>query len=406
MQREDIKRVIEALWPYVMTDWQLVIDDVIKRGIDLIEPTENTPSSTDRLQMSLVLLVERRLQTIKLDEQLNIRDNEVNLTFDDDDDQPEPPPLFTGVQVTFEDAPDLEAPEDPAQFPDYRVHEIQTIECYTSNSGNVTWKAIDIEGYIIYLRQSQRDQLTAAGLWDKLQTVPLGESWEVSDARIHTTEDGDFRKPEMFDGKWEFHQPKPRTPDNQKQVIHQAQKWLQSDFVVLDTETTGLDDAYPVEVTVIDQNGKVLFDERIKPPEGIEIEAGATKVHGIEAEALKDCRTWEQAFPEFFAAVMDKTILIYNAEYDTSVIERANGFYKIKDFKWNPDCVMLAYAEYNGDWNSYHQSYRWVKLTDACEKEGLRVAAAHSALGDCLMTLELVKTLAAKPIKESGDIPF
>ncbi|MBU5899627.1 hypothetical protein JVW24_21175, partial [Vibrio cholerae O1] len=49
----------------------------------------------------------------------------------------------------------------------------------------------------------------------------------------------------------------------------------------------------------------------------------------------------------------------------------------------------------NGDYNEYHQSYSWVKLTTAYynEKENMQMPKcdeinikAHRALGDCLMS--------------------
>jgi DNA polymerase-3 subunit epsilon len=45
---------------------------------------------------------------------------------------------------------------------------------------------------------------------------------------------------------------------------------------------------------------------------------------------------------------------------------------------------MLQYAEWFGEWNSYHQSFRWQKLQ----------GGDHSALGDCFATLELIKRMA------------
>ena len=45
---------------------------------------------------------------------------------------------------------------------------------------------------------------------------------------------------------------------------------------------------------------------------------------------------------------------------------------------------MLEYAKFVGEWNNYHGNYRWQKL------EG----GDHSAAGDCLATLEVIRTMA------------
>jgi DNA polymerase-3 subunit epsilon len=45
---------------------------------------------------------------------------------------------------------------------------------------------------------------------------------------------------------------------------------------------------------------------------------------------------------------------------------------------------MLKHAEWVGEWNDYHGSFRWQKL----------VGGDHSALGDCLATLETIRKMA------------
>ncbi|MEM7803199.1 MAG: hypothetical protein AAF633_28675 [Chloroflexota bacterium] len=46
---------------------------------------------------------------------------------------------------------------------------------------------------------------------------------------------------------------------------------------------------------------------------------------------------------------------------------------------------MLRYSEYVGEWNSYRQSYKWQTLP----------AGDHSALGNCLATLGVIKEMAS-----------
>lgn len=62
---------------------------------------------------------------------------------------------------------------------------------------------------------------------------------------------------------------------------------------------------------------------------------------------------------------------------------------------WIQTVATLPPAEFHGDWNDYHQSYRWQKLTDAVRQMRVTVdAKAHDALGDCLMTLAVIKKMA------------
>lgn len=203
----------------------------------------------------------------------------------------------------------------------------------------------------------------------------------------------------------------PDEPQHETNVIEWADKMIcDGDFLVLDTETTGLD-GYPIEVSVINAAGDVLFDKRIKPPAGQTIHPKAEAVHGISLDDLADAPEWDAVRDEFKKIVDGKKIIIYNAGFDLGIIRNVENAYKLdKKFGWIPECAMMEYAEYNGDWNEYHGNYRWVKLTDAARAMGVPVSDAHSALGDCRMTLGVIQALAAKARSDkpvnNGEIPF
>ncbi len=93
-------------------------------------------------------------------------------------------------------------------------------------------------------------------------------------------------------------------------------------------------------------------------------------------------------------------VITYNAAYDRKMMhlsDDAHGFERI-DYgaiaNWY--CAMEWYAELWGDWNRYRKSYRWQRLTAAMVQQGLPESNAHSALGDCLMTLSLIRRLTSK----------
>jgi len=48
----------------------------------------------------------------------------------------------------------------------------------------------------------------------------------------------------------------------------------------------------------------------------------------------------------------------------------------------------------SGDWNDYRMSYAWQKLTLACQQQAIPVVGAHGAVGDCQMTLALIRKMA------------
>ena len=58
-------------------------------------------------------------------------------------------------------------------------------------------------------------------------------------------------------------------------------------------------------------------------------------------------------------------------------------------------CAMQAYAELHGEWSEEKGRYRWQKLSTAAQQQGVKVENAHRALGDCLMTLGVVRAMAS-----------
>ena len=175
-----------------------------------------------------------------------------------------------------------------------------------------------------------------------------------------------------------------------------------NNFVILDTETTGLDDrAEIVQLGVIDKDGAILIDQLIQPTRPCPPDA--TAIHGITNEMVAGKPTIAEVFGDLFEAIVDKDLIIYNANYDLRIILQALG---ARDISFSLSelrpsgvltaCAMEAYAEHYGDWNEYRQSYRWQKLSVACAQQGIIIKDAHSAVGDCQMTLALIRSLEAK----------
>lgn len=100
---------------------------------------------------------------------------------------------------------------------------------------------------------------------------------------------------------------------------------------------------------------------------------------------LKDCPTFKELKRPLKKAIGRKTIIAYNAAFDQIMYSRtyqmAGGFLP----KGNWDCAMLEYAKYVGEWNEFYGNYKWQKL------EG----GDHTALGDCMATLELIRSMAS-----------
>ena len=182
----------------------------------------------------------------------------------------------------------------------------------------------------------------------------------------------------------------------------QARAWLEVNALVLDTETTGLgDDAEVVELAVIDCAGAVLLDTLVRPSGPVPAEAAA--IHGITDAMLAGAPTWSEIHARFCDLVEGRQVVIYSREFDVRVINQTarryglqapQGFDLVLD-QGSIHCAMQAYAEFRGEWSAEKGRYRWQKLSAAAEQQGVTVTNAHRALGDCLMTLGVVRAMAS-----------
>lgn len=180
-----------------------------------------------------------------------------------------------------------------------------------------------------------------------------------------------------------------------------------NEFIVLDTETTGLGrDAEIVQLAILSCEGHPILDTLIRPKQKIPYEA--TSIHGITNEMVKDAPGLGEIVDCLLKSVDGRDVIIYNASFDMPMLRQTFVAHGLAiDWQFfegslrSISCAMLAYAEHNGDWNDYYQNYRWVRLAQACAIEGLAVADAHQAMGDCKMTLALIKHLAAQKANEA-----
>lgn len=160
--------------------------------------------------------------------------------------------------------------------------------------------------------------------------------------------------------------------------IEKFKSWFYEDFLILDTETTGLNFGDEIiELAIIDKKGNVLFDSFFKPKNMIPDDV--IDVHGITNEMVINAPNWKEKWNEIKNLIENKKILIYNADFDVIMINSTNNIWGIQDnYSINCNCVMETYRLYVG-------SERSVKLSEASG-----IPTSHRAVDDCLSVLKLI----------------
>lgn len=235
-------------------------------------------------------------------------------------------------------------------------------------------------------------------------------------------------------------------------ALYEARELVRKgDYVVFDTETTGLRGQI-IEWGICSPTGDILSQGRCKPT--ILIEPGAQAVHGISDEELADCPTFDQIALELFSHMQDKTIVGYNVSFDTSrfftsispylarytpdeyqllvqqkadeenarngtnlpawrvnsyavpfykpspydpIIERFGGYHLDEKTHF---CVMENFAAVYGELHEYYRTYTWQQLQWACSYYKIQQKDAHSAADDARCTALVLLKMAEQAEKE------
>jgi DNA polymerase III, epsilon subunit and related 3''-5'' exonucleases len=174
------------------------------------------------------------------------------------------------------------------------------------------------------------------------------------------------------------------------------------DVVILDTETTGLeDDARIVEISILGIDGTVLLDTLVNPGEPI---GEATDIHGITDAMVADAPSFTEVLPRLTEALAGRRCLIYNASYDVGRLRHELTLHHQAAGHADPaaaakewlaevrrEDAMERYSNWCGEWSEYWGNYSWQPLD-----------GGHRALGDCRAVIGCLQQMAA-PEQERAE---
>lgn len=184
--------------------------------------------------------------------------------------------------------------------------------------------------------------------------------------------------------------------EDRQAVIAWAQALLaRPDVIILDTETTGLGrDDEAVSIGIVDGSGAVLMDTLLHPRKPIS--AGAMRIHGIQNRDVDKAPYFAEVYEALAGYVNGRTLVVYNLDFDWRILKHGCSLAKVPLLKpVARHCAMKQFAQFDGDWDVRTMSYRWKSLSAACARFGIGARGAHSAVTDCLLTLEVLRQMAA-----------
>jgi DNA polymerase III epsilon subunit-like protein len=182
--------------------------------------------------------------------------------------------------------------------------------------------------------------------------------------------------------------------NTRQDVITWARQMVEeSETLILDTETTGLDaNDEVIQLAIVDMHGNVLLHTFVRPTVPIGTEARA--IHGIPDEVLAEAPYFSNLHDTIALLLGNRSVLAYNADFDRRLLAQTCAKYGLPPLavaEW--DCVMERYARFWGEHSDTGQ-HKPQSLSHACAQQGINVHRHHEAVHDCLLTLELIKAMA------------
>ena len=167
---------------------------------------------------------------------------------------------------------------------------------------------------------------------------------------------------------------------------------LRNNTIIVDTETTGLDPNKDeiLQIAIVDGNGKILFNEYIKPTKTTEWPQ-AQAINGISPEKVKKCKPLKKYKRKISRIFKNATQIIgYNLTFDLKFLEKNIDIYTESQILID---LMPKFAKVFREPHPFIKGeYKWQKLTTAAAFYNYKYDP-HNALNDVLATLHIANNL-------------
>lgn len=195
-------------------------------------------------------------------------------------------------------------------------------------------------------------------------------------------------------------------------IIH---KWLKSDYVVIDTETTGLgEDAEIIEIAIINMRGEVLLDTLVRPTQSIPPEV--TVINHITNEMVADAPAWRDVFPRVLGIITNHKWLAWNSAFDARMLKQScfhseifagksayYGSLVTSRIHTSHIDAKAVYDQWYGEFDEKRKAFKRQSLTTAAARHGVSVEGAHRALADCKMVLAVLQKVGS-PVTQTANV--
>lgn len=188
-------------------------------------------------------------------------------------------------------------------------------------------------------------------------------------------------------------------PFIERYLAHFADTWTDATpvervrFVVLDSETTGLDPRKDRLITIgaiAVINGEILLEDSYEALLKVDYNTSAITVHGVTREESREGLEEPEALEQFLDYLKDGVIVGHHIGHDVDTFnagyERHWGF-KLSNLSLDTMALALV-LEQDGAFAQY-ENFRNFSLDALCERFGVIPHDRHTAPGDAFMTAQV-----------------